>query len=107
MEKAVVFGPMIIFFGFFLLLIIAFLGFIVRLISKSKNEDWRGVVIDKKHNAVSDYDNPHKTNHFYYLVVKTEDGRERKLGLSQVLWDQFQVGDHLHKPKGKLFPDKI
>jgi hypothetical protein len=106
MEKAVVFGPMIIFFGIFIILIIAFLGFIVKLISKSKNEDWYGQVIDKKVNEVEDFDSGAKSDH-YFLVVKMDNGKTRNIGLSRQLWESFQTGDKLHKPKGQLFPEKI
>ena len=105
MEKAVVFGPIIIFFGFFALLVVGFFILIIKLISKSKNEEWSGVVTDKKHNIIKDMDSniPHD---YYYLVVKTDDGKERKIGLSGNLWSGFKVGDKLKKPRGKLFPDK-
>jgi len=106
MEKAVVFGPLVIFFGFFLLLIILFIGFIVKLVLKSKNEEWSGVVIDKKVNTIKDFDTDVEHEN-YYLVVKMDTGKERKIGLSGQLWANFEVGDKLHKPKGKLFPDKV
>jgi hypothetical protein len=106
MEKAVVFGPLVLFFGFFLLLIILFIGFIVKLISKSKNEDWTGQVIDKKVNEVEDFDTGSKSDH-YFLVVKIEGSRNRNVGLSREKWEAFSVGDKIHKPKGKLFPEKI
>ena len=105
MEKAVVFGPLILFFGFFLLLIILFIGFIVKLVLKSKNEEWSGEVIDKKMNVVDDEDGGSHEN--YYLVVKMDTGKTRNIGLSRQLWENFQTGDKLHKPKGKLFPDKV
>jgi hypothetical protein len=106
MEKAVVFGPLVLFFGFFLLLIILFIGFIVKLVLKSKNEDWSGEVIDKKVNEVEDFDTGSKSDH-YFLVVKMDTGKTRNIGLSRQLWENFQTGDKLHKPKGKLFPDKV
>lgn len=105
MEKAVVFGPLIIFFGIFVLAIILFIGFIIKLVLKSKNEEWSGEVIDKKMNTVDDEESG--SHDYYHLVVKTDDGRERKIGLSQQLWENFQTGDKVHKAKGKLFPDKI
>jgi hypothetical protein len=105
MEKAVVFGPIILFFGFFLLLIIGFFVLIGKLISKSKNESWTGEVIDKKHNVTEDMDD--KVVNSYYLVVKMENGDERNIGLSPVMFDKFNIGDKLKKPKGKLFPEKI
>jgi len=106
MEKAVVFGPMIIFFGIFIILIIAFLGFIVKLISKSKNEDWYGQVIDKKVNTYEDDDTGIERDS-YFLVVKIDGSRNRNVGLSREKWDSFSVGDKIHKPKGKLYPEKI
>jgi hypothetical protein len=105
MEKAAVFGPLVLFFGFFLLLIILFIGFIVKLVLKSKNEEWSGEVIDKKMNTVDDEDTG--SHDYYYLVVKMDTGKERKVGLSRQLWENFQTGDKVHKPKGKLFPDKV
>ena len=106
MEKAIVFGPLIFFFGIFFLLIFLFLRFIFKLVVKSKNESWKGVVTDKVHNQMRDNENRHKMNNFYYLVVKMEDGSERKIGLSAMMWDKFNKGDKLSKPKGKLFPEK-
>ena len=106
MEKAFVFGPIIVFFGFFALLIIGFFALIFKLIKKSKNEEWSGVVIDKKHNQFQDMDDnsPHDN---YFLVVKMDTGKQRNVGLSHILWNNFEVGDKLKKPKGKLIPEKI
>ena len=107
MEKTVVFGPIIIFFAFFALLVIGFFALIIKLVSKSKNESWTGGVVDKKHNAVKDSDS-NITHNYYFLVVKMDaTSKERKIGLSSALWDGFKVGDKLEKPKGKLFPQKI
>ncbi|MFA5025971.1 MAG: hypothetical protein WC503_05690 [Candidatus Shapirobacteria bacterium] len=106
MEKTVVFGPLIIFFAIFALLIFLFLRFIFRLVAKSKNEDWYGEVIDKKINEIED-DDTGITHDYCYLIVTMDDGKERKVGLSRQLWEKFQTGDKLHKPKGKLFPEKI
>lgn len=106
MEKAIVFSPLIIFFAFFAFLIFIFLRLIFRLIMKSKNEEWSGEVIDKKVNEVEDFDTGSKSDHCY-LVVKIDTGKTRNIGLSRQLWEKFQIGDKLHKPKGKLFPDKV
>jgi len=88
-------------------LIGGFLGFVLKLIMKSKNEEWSGEVVDKKHNTSRDFDDERKINHFYYLVVKMATGRDRKIGLSQQMWDKFEIGDRINKPKGKLYPEKI
>ena len=104
MEKMIIFLPIILFFGFFGLLVFGFLFFVLRLIFKSKNSAWSGKVIDKKSNAVRDHENPRKMNYFYWLVVKTEEGKEMKVGLSRQMWDTFSVGDNIEKPKGSLYP---
>jgi len=105
MEKTVVFGPIIIFFGFFALLVIGFFALIIKLITKSKNEEWSGVIIDKKHTEVED-DDSSITHDYYYLVVKMNSGKERNVGLSGTLWNNFKIGDKIFKPKGKLLPQK-
>jgi hypothetical protein len=105
MEKTVVFGPIIIFFAFFGLLIVGFFALIIKLVMKSKNEEWKGVVIDKKHNQFEDMDDG-RAHDNYFLVVKMDTGKTRNIGLSGTLWDNFKIGDKLFKPKGKLFPEK-
>jgi len=107
MEKMIIFLPIILFFGFFGFLIFGFLFIVMKLVLKSKNSSWKGEVIDKKHKEIRDSDDHNKMNHFYYLVVKTEEGKEMKVGLSHELWDKFVIGDKLEKPKGKLFPEKM
>ena len=106
MEKAVVFGPILVFFGFFALLVFGFFALIIKLIRKSKNEEWTGIVIDKKHNQFEDMDDG-GTHDNYFLVVKMDTGKQRNVGLSHPLWNKFDIGDKLKKPKGKLFPEKI
>lgn len=106
MEKGIVFGPLIVFFSIFALLIILFFRFIFKLIAKSKNEDWYGEVIDKKVNTYEDYDTGIEKDS-YFLVVKVDGSRNRNVGLSKGRWDAFSVGDKIHKPKGKLYPEKI
>ena len=76
------------------------------MIAKSKNEDWYGEIIDKKINTYKDDDTGIERDS-YYLVVKMEADRNRNIGLSREIWDSFSIGDKIHKPKGKLFPEKI
>jgi len=106
MEKTIIFTPLIIFFAVFALLIFLFFRFIIKLIIKSKNEDWYGEVVDKKINEIEN-DDTGITRDYCYLVVRMDTGKERKIGLSRQLWEKFQIGNKLHKPKGKLFPEKI
>jgi hypothetical protein len=106
MEKLIVFLPIIIFFGIFALLAGGFLAFVLKLILKSKNSSWTGEVTDKVHKQKEDYES-HRMEHFYHLVVMKSEGKEMKVGLSQQLWDGFNIGDKIKKDKGKLFPEKI
>lgn len=104
--SAVIFLPIIIFFGFFGVLIIGFFGLVGRLFMNAKKDAYTGEVTDKLHNTRRDDENSHKINHFYTLIVKTDAGKERKLGVSQQLYDQFNKGDKIKKEKGKLWPEK-
>ena len=102
MEKIVT-----VFFVLFVLLIIVLpLSLIFKLVMKSKKSSWSGEVIDKKHNSHTDMDD--KTIESYYLVVKMDDGsRNRNIGLSRQMWENFSVGDKINKAAGKLIPEKI
>jgi hypothetical protein len=99
--------PIIIFFGFFGILIIGFIALVVYLIVRSKNASWKGTVIDKIHNTKRDDEHRNRIEHFYIVVVKTDAGKEMKLGLAKEMYDRFEIGDKLKKDKGSLFPVKI
>jgi hypothetical protein len=94
----VVFGPIAI-------LSLGFLFLVYKLIMKSKNFSWKGTVVDKIYREGEDDDG--HTTHFFTLVVETEGGAKKNVGVSQKLYDQFEKGDKIQKPKGKLFPEKI
>ena len=106
-EKTLVFLPMIIFFAFFGALIIGFFALIGKLINKQKGTAWVGTVVDKIHNTVRDREYHHKINHFYVIVVKTDEGKQVKWGVAKEQFDQYQKGDRFKKEKGKIFPIKI
>ena len=107
MEKAVVFGPMIIFFGFFMLLVFGFLFLVFKLIMKQKASFWTGKVVDKMHKQRRDFDNPHKIEDFYTLIIETDERKQLKQGISRQLYDQFVIGDKIKKEKSKLLPEKV
>lgn len=106
--KLLFFLPIILFFGFFGLLIIGFLFLIFKLLMKGKSASWVGQVMDKKHIAKDvDDDGFHKTEHYYHLVVKTDEGKTMKVGLAKEKYDEFNIGDKIKKEKGSFFPKKI
>lgn len=92
---------------FFLVPVALFGGVLAKILKKSKADTWTGEVVDKKHLTGRDVDDDDKINHFYSVVFKTDDGRQKKVGLSKKLYDQWQVGDRGEKKKGKLFPEKV
>jgi len=106
MEKYVVFGPIIIFFGFFGLLILGFFLLVGKLVFKAKSDSWVGEVIDKGHNTKKD-DDSKRIEHFYFYKVKLENGEEHNIGTSAKFWNEIKVGDKLKKDKGSLWPKKI
>jgi len=89
----------------FLLPFIAFIALIIKLITKSKNEGWKGTVINKLHNTKRDDDN--RLEHTYTLTVNMTTGQERHIAVSSEFWNTCKVGDIIEKPKGTLFPKKV
>jgi hypothetical protein len=106
MEKWIVFGPMIIFFGFFALLVFGFLFLVAKLFIKGKNESWTGEVIDKKY-VEKDKEDSHLKEHFFSLRVRLDNGEEHNIPATVEFYNKIKVGDRLEKKKGELWPKKI
>jgi len=104
MEKYVVFGPIIIFFGIFALLIGGFFLLVGKLVFKSKNAAWTGEVIDKKHNVSDDDD---RKENLYSLRVRMDNGEEHSIPATVQFYNEINIGDKLKKDKGSLWPKKI
>ena len=105
MEKWVVFGPMIIFFGIFALLIFGFIVLVAKLFLKGKNAAWKGEVIDK--NYVEKEDMEDHVSHLYSLKVQLENGEVHSIPATSEFYSKIKVGDKLEKKKGDLWPKKI
>ena len=101
-----VFGPIVIFFGFFALLVFGFLFFVGKLLLKAKNDAWVGEVVDKSH-VTKDKDDSNLKEHLYSLKVRMENGETHSIPASTEFFNQVQVGDKLKKEKGSLWPKKI
>lgn len=107
MEKYIIFAPVIIFFMFFVFLLLGFLFLLLKLLKKSQAASWQAVVVDKKiaHNDALD---SHEVRTFYTLMVKTDEGKDMKLGVSaQDFHTKYQIGDRIEKKAGELFFHKI
>lgn len=90
---------------FVAIFIVPFIIIVVVLILKGKNAAWEGEVVDKIFNERRG-DND-KMEKFYTLVVKTTDGKEKKVGIAQEIYNKFEKGDRIKKEKGKLLPEKV
>ena len=107
MEKTIIFLPIIIFFGFFGLLILGFFLLVFKLIKKGKASAWEGELVDKTHFQRRDFDNSKKINHFFTLVFKTKEAKQIKVGVSQGEYDQWQIGNKGEKRKEELRVRKV
>lgn len=105
-EKTFIFGPIIIFFAFFLLLIIGFLALVLKLVFKGKKDAWVGVVVDKIHNTYRDFDSDDEKD-LYTLVFNTTTGRQVKYGTTKLIYDDYSVGDKAEKISGKFHIQKL
>ena len=97
-------GPFIVIFG---LLVGGFLFIVGKMIVKTKQSSWKGKVIDKLYvEKRGSFEDSNKMEHFYTLVVKTDEGQTRKIAVTRAMYDSCKVGDTLVKPKGALNPTK-
>ncbi|NMB57090.1 hypothetical protein GYA19_04090 [Candidatus Beckwithbacteria bacterium] len=103
--KAIVFGPIIIFFAIFGLIIVGFLGLVVKLIFKAKASAWIGEVVEKKHKVIDTMDDGEENR--FILVFKTTEGKTLNVEVSHDVWEDYKVGDKAEKKAGTLWPKKI
>ena len=106
MEKYVVFGPIVLFFGFFFLLVIGFFALVGKLITQGRNQSWRGTVIEKVV-FEKEHDDSHRKEHILSLKVRLENGETHSIPASVDFYNSVSVGDRLEKSKGSLWPKKI
>jgi len=106
MEKYVVFGPIIIFFGFFFLLIFCFFALVTKLVFKAKNDCWTGEIIDKVLIERRKDDSPGKEQ-LLSLKVRLENGEVHSIPATFKFYNEVNTGDRLEKKKGELWPRKV
>ncbi len=81
------------------------IGVTVFLSLKSKKEkasSWQGELIKKK--DLTDEDNE---NHVYRLIIKTDQGKKKKVTVSEEMFNQAKKGDKYEKAKGEYLPKKL
>jgi hypothetical protein len=99
----IVLGPFFLIFG---LLILGFLGLVIKLILNAKNDSWQGKIIGKKIVEREDFETD-RLEQLYSLQVKLDNGKIRNIGVSLKLYQQFKEGDSILKEKGSLQPKKV
>lgn len=113
MEKTIVFLPIILFFGFFFLLIIGFFALVAKLVLKAKADSWEGEVIDKGHHIkqtrheITKGLQTTKKENLYSIKVRLDNGEIHNIAVSSDFYQKIKVGDRLRKEKGDLWPKKI
>ncbi|PIU33638.1 hypothetical protein COT03_02805 [Candidatus Shapirobacteria bacterium CG07_land_8_20_14_0_80_39_18] len=106
MEKTVVFLPMIIFGGFFLLLVVGFFVLVFKLVKKGRDSAWKGKLVEKKYVEGEDFDTDRKTDYFT-LIFETDEGKQIKVGVDRQTYDEYKIGDQAEKRKGEFRPRKL
>ena len=82
-----------------------FLGFVIKIILKTKNSSWKGKVLEKNYVQKRDDD---KIEEYFSVKVEPEDGgRIMSVAVSKILYNNIKEGDKLEKQKGSLFPKKV
>lgn len=99
--------PLIFFLVCCFIIVVPFSILVVFLVMKGKKQAWTGTITDKVYNEKDSDDHPGRKESFYSLNIKTDDGKEIKLGVDRIKYNEYKVGDRLKKESGKLWPVKI
>lgn len=70
--------------------------------NKEKESSWKGELIKKK--TIYDED---QSPSAYKLIFRKEDGKKTRVGVSEAMYNQAQVGERYEKVKGDYIPKKI
>lgn len=106
MEKTVVFLPLIIFGGFFALMVVGFFFLVLKLVKKGKDSEWKGKLVEKKYVEGEDFDSGDKKD-YYTLIFETGEGKRIKVGTDRGTYDEYKVDDQAEKVKGEFRPRKL
>ena len=90
----------------FLIPFLLFILLILKLLKKSRDSSWSGKVIGKDTTTIEDFDTGRESTN-YLLLIKIENGNDKKVAVSKMLYDSCTVGDKIEKPKGTLIPRKV
>jgi hypothetical protein len=87
---------------------------------RRKGMQWSGIVIDKGYTESTNISNRNfqngpttiilgaqRPNLKYYIVVKTNEGKELRWNVSEGLYQTFNIGDALQKNSGTLIPEVV
>lgn len=106
MGKTTALIPLLIFGGFFGLMIFGFFAIVLKLLKKGKDSEWKGKLVEKKYFEGEDFDSGDKKD-YYTLIFETSEGKRIKVGTDKETYDDYKVGDQAEKVKGKFRPQKL
>jgi len=85
------------------------LGTIIGLVKRKLmlGSSWEGEVINKT-SGMTGYTagGTIMMNNSYVLMVKTNNNQEKRVGVTQGIYEQFKIGDKITKKIGELYPKK-
>ena len=90
----------------FLLLVGGFIFLVLKLLKKQKDIYWIGEIIDKKTLQHEDKESD-RTVTDHMIIVRTEEGKEVKAGLSRQMYESLNIGDMVEKKVGSFYPVKV
>ena len=98
--------PRILFYLFLFIVVLPVCILFISLFLKGKKQAWKGEIIDKKETSSRDFDTD-VLQYNYTIIVKLEDGKERKIAVDKGRYDKWDIGDKIEKKAGEIWPEKI
>lgn len=63
-----------------------------------------GVIVERVHERRPRFDDPLRHDDDFYLVIRDEDGFDRRVSVSPFLYGWSEVGDPVEKRRGRRYP---
>jgi transcriptional regulator of met regulon len=83
----------------------------LKVVVRVRKDEWKGEVVDKIYNEKIERDPEfskiEKRMPLYTLVIKTNEGIERKVAVTKDMFESCKIGDKFIKEKGSLNPRKL
>lgn len=74
------------------------------VLASTKKQAYQGVILSKHEEEREGANDGEYT--VYTLIIKTDEGIQKKITIGRKLWETFKVGDRIVKEAGKFNPTK-